>query len=202
MRITVGNLKGGASKTTTAVFLSLGLAKQGRTLLVDADPEQASAFRWSELAEGWPRNCVVIAVSSRRLTERIEDLTAQGDYEHVVIDTSPKNPIMLRQAMAYTDHVVVPVAPRPLDLAELPATMDLAAEVDATTPLLASVLLVQVRAGTRSASEARELLLEREHPVLRSQIRLREAFALAYGTVPEDLAEYGDALAELQEGES
>lgn len=201
MRIAVGNLKGGAAKTTTAVYLALGLAEQGRTLLIDADPEQSSAFRWSELAEDWPRHCVVVAVQSRRLTERIEDLTAQASYDHVVIDTGPKNPMMLRQAMAYAQHVVVPVAPRPLDLAELPATYDLAAEVHTTAPLLASVLLVQVRAGTRSATEARELLVEDDMPVLRSQIRLRESFALAYGTVPADLAEYGDALIELQKGD-
>lgn len=200
VRIAVGNLKGGSAKTTTSVYLALGLVKQGRTLLVDADPDQESSWKWSELAgDRWPRECVVVPMATRRLYERVEQIAR--DYDHVVIDTGPKNPLVLRQAMAFCDQLVVPLAPRPLDLAELPKTFALAAEVDTTNPLLASVLLVQVRAGTRSAPETRQLLEEQELPVLRSQIRLRESFALAYGTNPSDLAEYSDVLAELQEGD-
>lgn len=202
MRICCGNLKGGVGKTTSSVYLALGLACEGRTLLVDADPEQASAFRWSELAgDDWPTACVVVPLATRRLYERVEQLV--GDYEHLVVDVGPKNPLMLRQAMALAQHLVVPVAPRPLDLAELPGTFELAAEVDATSPLLASVLLVQVRAGTRSASEARELLTgDLELPVLTAETHLRESYSLAYGSVPDSLGEYADVLAELQKGES
>ncbi len=36
VRITIGNLKGGVAKTTTAMHLAAGLP--GRVLLVDADP--------------------------------------------------------------------------------------------------------------------------------------------------------------------
>lgn len=198
MRITVGSLKGGVAKTTTAVHLALGLAREARTLLVDADPQQSSAWRWSELAgEHWPDGCVVIPLASRELARRVTQLAP--DYAHVVIDVGPKNPLLLRQAMSVTDHLVVPTSPRPLELAELPATFDLAAEVDATHPLLAAVLLVQVRAGTRSAVEARQLLAEDlELPVFDAQTRLLESIALAYGTVPADLGDYDQVLTELR----
>jgi chromosome partitioning protein len=97
------------------------------------------------------------------------------------------------------DVLVVPTAPRPLELAELPATFDLAAEVDATHPLLAAVLLVQVRTGTRSALEARQLLTDDLGlPVFDAQTRLRESYALAYGTVPADLGDYEDVLTEIR----
>ena len=61
MRLTVGHLKGGTGKTTTAVHLALGLARSGRTLLVDADPDQDGALAWSQEAADWPADqCIVI----------------------------------------------------------------------------------------------------------------------------------------------
>lgn len=198
VHITVGNLKGGSSKTTTAVYLALGLCREGSTLLVDADPGQESSHRWSELAgRRWPGTCVVAPVSTRTLYPQLERVAV--GYDHVVIDTGPQNPLMLRQAMAFADQVVVPVAPRPLDLAEIPRTLTLAAEVATTSRMLVSILLVQVRAGTRSAADTREMLVDSwEAPVLETQTPLRESYALAYGTAPADLAEYTDVLAELQ----
>ena len=40
MKITVANVKGGVGKTTTAMFLAAGLARHGRTLLVDAERQR------------------------------------------------------------------------------------------------------------------------------------------------------------------
>jgi hypothetical protein len=76
----------------------------------------------------------------------------------------------------------------------------MAAEVDAAKSLRASVLLVMVRAGTRSATDTRELLTGMRVPVLHAQIRLKESISLAYGSAPDDLADYDDVLAELQKG--
>lgn len=42
----VVNTKGGVGKTTTAVHLATMLARQGKTLLIDGDP-QASAASWA-----------------------------------------------------------------------------------------------------------------------------------------------------------
>lgn len=70
MKITIGNIKGGVGKTTSAVYLALGLSRSGRTLLVDADPEQASAFGWWEAAgESWPDACSVERCPSRELAQ-------------------------------------------------------------------------------------------------------------------------------------
>lgn len=196
MRLAIGNIKGGVAKTTTAVHLALGLARTGRTLLVDADPEQASALAWSEAAgDAWPSSCTVIPWATRDLARRVSDVA--GDFAHVVIDTSPKNPLLLRQALMVVDRLVVPVAPRPMDLRELPATFALAAEVDTVHPLQVSTLLVQVRARTRSGVEARALLEEMDVPVLQEQTRLSESIALAFGTAPADLGDYGPVLDEL-----
>lgn len=198
MRIAVGNIKGGVAKTTTAVYLALGFARLGRTLLVDSDPEQASALAWSEAAaDDWPATCTVIPWATRDLARRVREVA--DTFDHVVIDSSPKNPLLLRQALAVAEHLVVPVAPRPMDLRELPATFGIAAEVEATHPLSVTTLLVQVRAGTRSGIIAREQLEELGVPVMAAQTRLSERLALAFGTAPADLGDYEEVITELRE---
>jgi len=196
MKLCIGNLKGGVGKTMSAVHMALGLSRSGRTLLVDADPEQPQAYEWSETADKWPAaRCVVVPIASRDLARRVAPMMT--DYEHVVFDVGPKNPALLRQAMTLSDDLIVPVAPSTGELRELPKTFDLAAEVDATHPLRPAVLLVQVRSGTRSGQEARGILASLDLPVLDAQVRLLETYRLAFGSVPDDLGDYEAVLAEL-----
>lgn len=198
MRVCVGNLKGGSAKTMTAVHLALGLCRAGRTLLVDADPEQPEAYEWSEVAEDWPADrCVAVAVATRDLARRVSPMLA--DYEHAVFDVGPKNRSLLRQAMSLCDELVVPVTPSTGELRQLPKTFELAAEVDATHPLRSGVLLVKVR-PTRSVREARVMLDdggELDLPAFAAEVRLLEEYALAFGSVPDDLGDYEAVLSEL-----
>jgi len=199
MKICVGNLKGGVGKTMTAVHLALGLSRDGRTLLVDADPEQPQAYEWSITAEDWPvERLTVVQNASRDLAKRVAPMLA--DYAHVVFDVGPKNPALLRQAMMLSDDLIVPVAPSTGELRELPKTFELAADIDAVHPLTVAVLLVQVRGGTRSAAEARSLLAELHMPALSAEVGLRERYRMAFGMVPVELGDYEAVLAELRQG--
>src|SRR5487761_2160774 len=72
MRLAITTLKGGTGKTTTAVHLAAGLGRQGRTLLIDADPQE-SATEWAALmGDECPFTCVTDAGDDlhRRLGER------------------------------------------------------------------------------------------------------------------------------------
>lgn len=191
VRIAVCNVKGGVAKTTTAVYLALGLAEQGRTLLIDADPGQGSALAWSEQAgEAWPSSCTVIPWATRDLARRVSEVAA--DYDHVVLDSGPKSPLLIRQAMSVADLAVVPVAPSPMDVADLPPTFDLAAEVDTA----AVVLLAKVR-RTNSAGQVRAMLDGRQVPTLTAEVKLSEPIVMAYGTRPRRLGAYVAVLAEV-----
>jgi chromosome partitioning protein len=197
VRLTVANLKGGTGKTTTAVYLALGLAEHGRTLLVDVDP-QASALAWSEQAPDFP--VTVIHWPTKDLARRVGQVA--GDYAHVVIDTPPGLDGLVRQALLCTDVLLVPLAPSLLEVARLGPTFEAAAETEALRPVSVRLLLVRVRAGTRSARDARIALeaLPPEGlgmPTLKTEVHLRESYATAYGLVPPDLGEYRDVLAEL-----
>jgi chromosome partitioning protein len=198
MRVTFGNLKGGVGKSTSSVNLSLALAREGaRVLLVDADGTNRTCMKWSTLAPDWPAAVTVVGWEVTDLARRVQ--AVMGDYDHIVIDTGPQRPAILRQALMVTDDLVIPVAPSPVELEQLPDTFTLAAEVDAVSPTFAQVLLVKVRSGTRSSIEARAFLTERELPVMDAEIHLWESYALAYGTVPSDLAEYPVVMKELSQ---
>ena len=197
MRVTVGNLKGGVAKSTSSVYISLALAAAGgRVLLADADSTNRTCLKWSSLAADWPAAVTVVSWEVPDLARRVQAIA--GDYAHIVIDTGPQRPAILRQALMVTDDLIVPVAPSPVELEQLPDTFTLAAEIDAVSPVFAQVMFSKVRRGTRSSVEARSYLTDRDLPVMAAEIHLLEAYPLAYGTVPADLAEYEAVVKELE----
>jgi len=192
MRLAVINLKGGTGKTTSAVYLAAALARRGRTLLVDADP-QGSALSWSDQAEGLP--FTVAALPVKTLHRQLPGL-AQG-FAHVVVDTPPGDLGVVRSAALAVELALIPIPPGLMDVDRLRPTLELLAEVEPLNPLGVQVLLTRVRRGTKSAKAAREVLAELGLAVLEAEIPLREGYATAFGLVPEDLGEYEAALEEL-----
>jgi chromosome partitioning protein len=192
MRIAIVNLKGGTGKTVTAVHLAAALAEQGRTLLVDADP-QGSALSWSEEAERLP--FAIVGLPVRDLHKRLNDLLP--GLMHAVVDTPPGDRAIVRSAIAATGIILVPIPPSIIDLDRLGPTLDLIAEVDPTSRTQSFVLLTRVRAATRSARLTREILADMGVSLLEAQIPLRESLATSFGTIPSGDNPYRVVLDEL-----
>lgn len=199
--IAVANLKGGSTKTTSAVFLAHVLHERGdRVFLVDADP-QGSALSWHEYA-GFP--FPVIKLDSGRLHRDLAGIT--GDrYDAVLIDTPPladHKGIVLSTMRAAT-HVLVPCAPTPIEYERLTSVREALGEAAELRPdgeePISAVVLTRTVAGASSTSVYRDLITEDGTPVLRAHVGRLEKFSQAYGDTIKGATQtaYGDALSEL-----
>ena len=197
MRIVVGNAKGGVGKSTTAIYLAVGLARTGRrVLLVDGDATNASIVDWQAAAgDEWPASVVVVGWNTPESLRQIEHVGV--DYDDVVIDTGPERLDLLRRAMLIADELLVPVTPSPTELRQLGVTFTAAAEVDTISPITARVLLTRVRPGARSGAEAREYLESLDLPTMAAEVRLRESIPQHWGSADFPLGDYEAVLTEL-----
>ncbi len=196
MKVAVANLKGGTTKTSTAMFLAAALSKRGRTLLVDCDP-QGSALSWSEGAEAdggrLPFNVMGLAVKD--VHKKLRGF--EGDYEHVVLDTPPGELAIARSALKAADAAVVAVPPTKIDLDRVLPTLELVADVEDETGLTFQVLLTRVKRISREGRDTREAMGEMGLPVMEAEIPFLALYSDAFGAPIEDLGEYERVAREL-----
>lgn len=203
MILTVSNLKGGSSKTTTAAFIAHALAEQGRkVLVVDADP-QGSITRWAEMAE-WTIPVRGMASGRLHVPGVGVDLEASG-HDVVVIDTPPtdKERGIVESAIRAATHVVVPLAPTSAEVERMPVVRemidDLAHLGRHSSPPSAAALFTRTHPQAVATEEYGALLRDQGWTVLRSHVGQLQRFAQAFGGPIEraSATAYGDALAEL-----
>ncbi|GAA2165271.1 AAA family ATPase [Actinomadura napierensis] len=208
LSITVGNLKGGVSKTTTVMYLALMLGLKGDSVLVvDSDATNRSALLWSAASAEWPDNVVVKAwagddhtgkrITGRDMVERVR--AVRGRYRHLLVDTGPQMREYLAAALKVTQDFIVCSSPYPLDTQQIMPSVDLAAEVESMKdgPLFVTVLMSKARKGTISLREALEDLSNDEVAYFDQPISQLETYALGAGSVPSDFREYIQVLGEL-----
>jgi chromosome partitioning protein len=199
--LVVANLKGGTGKTTTAAYIAHVLHEWGdRVLLVDADP-QGSALRWAEVAD-WP--VATTALPTPKLDRDLPGII--GDrFDAVVIDTPPlaHDRGIVVAALRAASHVVIPMAPSPIEYDRLPATIETVEHAteqrsDGRQPATA-VLFTRTVANASATGVYRSVIEEDGHRVLRVAVRHLQRYILAYGQPIERAATtaYADAMEQL-----
>lgn len=122
--LAMASLKGGTGKTTVGLNLAVAAEEAGlRTVVVDVDPQQASA-KWGDLREMMGKTPTVISAMAARLPQTIESLTRLG-AELLVIDTAAHAEGILVSTIDLADLVLIPCRPTIVDLQYLATTIQL-----------------------------------------------------------------------------
>lgn len=195
------NTKGGVGKTTTAVHLAVMLARSGRTLLIDGDP-QASAASWAAWRRDNPQyepSPTTTCLAGKAILSEGKQL-ATG-FDNVVVDAGGRDSIGLRSALLLAQRAVVPVGASNLDAAAMTDLMEVVELARDYNPQLdVRVLLTRIDPRTKDVAEMLAFLTEQKLTVLPTKVCERVAFrrAIGEGATVQEIGRDQVAIAEVE----
>jgi chromosome partitioning protein len=135
MVVTVGGIKGGTGKTTVATHLAcIAAGQEADVLLVDADDQETAADFTAARKEDHPDAPRFTCAKLTGRSVRTEILELAPRYDHVIIDTGGRDTTSQRAALAVSDILLVPFAPRSFDIWTLNKVATLVDEMRAANP--------------------------------------------------------------------
>lgn len=171
----VSNQKGGTGKTTLSMNFAAGLARRGRTLVIDADP-QRSAGQWcAQSSDERPFPVSVISIAGN-LAQEIKRF--RQDYQFIVIDCPPTlETDIINLAMSVSDIMLIPVLPSPIDLWASVRLANAIEHAKLGNPSLQAYLVInQIEPGNALSRAMQQALAEFDIPALNSGLRRRAIY--------------------------
>jgi chromosome partitioning protein len=135
MIVTVGGIKGGTGKTTVATHLAcIAAGQKADMLLVDADDQETAADFTAARKEDHPEAAPYTCAKLTGRSVRTEILALAPKYDHVIIDTGGRDTTSQRAALAVSDILLIPFAPRSFDIWTLNKVASLVDEMRTANP--------------------------------------------------------------------
>ncbi|WP_327075683.1 ParA family protein (plasmid) [Kitasatospora purpeofusca] len=202
----VAMLKGGAGKTTSAMYLATVLRALGSTVVVvDADSVSQTAYGWARDAAlaGTPLPFEVERYPFPDLGEYVTQL--RKEYQHVLVDVGGGNAALLADVLEKATRLIVSLTPSGFDQKQIAATFKQARSAAANhegSGFAVYVLLVRCDGRTNQPALARRQLEADERPVLETEIPQRVEYERAIDTRPANLDDYRAVWNEITEAEA
>jgi cellulose biosynthesis protein BcsQ len=201
--------KGGGGSSTTAWFLALAAAitaPRQRVLLVDGDSSNGTIwinYRVAKEHPNWPTNLDVARWRPDEYREAMEEINADGDYDHVVLE--PTNAVDdIYAALMVVNYFLIPLTPSEDDYDRLKATLNIhekaVSDRPASMPALGvSIIQSMVHHRSRVAREQRKVIALADYDLFDTQVPENSRYTKKK-TPPESIEgvwPYDEALAEL-----
>lgn len=143
MILVIGNVKGGAGKSTLSVNLAVALAQQKRdVLLIDGD-EQGSSMAFTDLRSakmnGKP-GYTAVALHGKAIRDQTRQLAPK--YDDIVIDVGGRDTGSLRAALTVAEAIIIPTEPRSFDLWGVDQTAELISEARSINESLRAIAVI------------------------------------------------------------
>jgi chromosome partitioning protein len=186
--------KGGQSKTTLATGFAVEAAREGAAVVIlDADDRQGSALYWSERRA--LEDVMVKDSSVAGLPLHVTRGRASGKIDLIIIDTPANSKDIAMLAAEQADFVIIPVAPRGLDVHSVLQTVKQVQQ--AGTPF--AVILTQVPHQGAEGQEARAGFAAKGIAMFDSRLHFRKDYyrATPIGQTAAELEPDGKAATEL-----
>jgi chromosome partitioning protein len=128
--ITLGNLKGGVGKTTSAFFLAsyFALVHELRVLVIDADPLSQTGYSWYRRLTKGEINVPfeLIAFPSRHVDDCITDNAAAFDV--IIVDAGGESAEIFKAAVPESHELILLTSVSPSEVKRVPSTYRAAEE--------------------------------------------------------------------------
>lgn len=186
MILSLVSQKGGASKSTLAVSIAWELlARGGKVLVVDTDPQQ-TVLEVGATAAANNRAAPTVVAMGKDLYRPDQLPRLAESFDHVIIDTPGRSGELQNAALMVSDMALVPVGQAAADIWALTSTLEVVSKAQSLramhgNPLKAALVIARRLPRTALGKALRETLAASGLPVLEAETTARVSWQECLG---------------------